>query len=191
MILGKTDIAAALDSGAWTCHRRGERITGGALTINPNSVNVTLSDVYLEPEVWGGAIDLGEPRSAQWRKKRIDAGLWIVPGAFYLMSVCERFDCSAPLFIHGRERHFAPMIEGRSTLARCGLSIHETAGFGDYGFCGNFTLEVSARLPIVLRAGYEVAQIAFVEVSSATAYQSVYSAQFDEPKAPVIGRERF
>lgn len=37
---------------------------------------------------------------------------------------------------------FVPMLEGRSSTGRLGLFIHVTAGFGDVGFAGYWTLEI-------------------------------------------------
>ena len=45
------------------------------------------------------------------------------------------------------------MIEGRSSIGRLGLFIHVTAGFGDVGFCGYWTLEMFAVQPIRIYAG--------------------------------------
>lgn len=39
---------------------------------------------------------------------------------------------------------YIPMLEGRSSTGRLGLFIHVTAGFGDVGFAGFWTLEIFA-----------------------------------------------
>lgn len=191
MILAHNEIKAALDSGAWTAHRDGRRIGSDELTINSNSVNVSLGDKYLEPVLWADAIDLHDGATVEWRPKKICGELFIGRKSFYLAHVRERFDCSAPLEIGGRLRYFAPMIEGRSSVARCGLSVHSTAGFAEHGFNANFTLEITSAMPVLIRPGDEVAQIFFTEVSSATEYSGVYSDQYDEPRSAVLGRERF
>lgn len=193
MIAAYQEIYDALQNGLWTCHRDGVRVGADELTINPGSVNVTLGNIALAPTRinWShNYIDLHRDDTLEWRADKASA-FYLNPGTFFLMHVRERFDCSAPLTIGGQQRYFAPMIEGRSTVARCGLSIHATAGFGDYGFNANFTLELTTALPIILRPGDEIAQIAFVEVSSPTRYESVYADQFDAPRAPVLGRHRF
>jgi len=41
-----------------------------------------------------------------------------------------------------------PCIEGRSSIGRLGIAIHSTAGFGDVGFCGTWTLEISVIEPV-------------------------------------------
>jgi dCTP deaminase len=53
------------------------------------------------------------------------------------------------------------MLEGRSSLARLGVSVHATAGFGDIGFDGHWTLEISVVKPVLVLPGIEVCQIYF------------------------------
>ena len=57
------------------------------------------------------------------------------PGELYLAHTVER----AGSAVH------VPKIEGKSTLARLGLSIHVTAGYGDVGFVGAWTLRRAPR----------------------------------------------
>lgn len=189
MILAHDEIKTAIHYHGWMAYRDGKQIMSEDLTINSNSVNVSLGNIALRPAI-DTAIDLHDSTSLEWFEHEFEE-LEIGNHSFVLAHVRERFDCSAPLYIGGRHRYFAPMIEGRSTLGRCGLNVHATAGFGDFGFCANFTLELSAHLPIILRPGDEIAQVSFVEVSSPTPYASVYSDQYDRPRAPVIGKGRF
>lgn len=51
------------------------------------------------------------------------------------------------------------MIEGRSSIGRLGLFIHITAGFGDVGFRGFWTLEVFCVQPIRIYPNVEICQI--------------------------------
>ena len=51
------------------------------------------------------------------------------------------------------------MLEGRSSIGRLGLYIHVTAGFGDVGFSGFWTLEIHCVEPIRIYAGVEICQI--------------------------------
>ena len=54
---------------------------------------------------------------------------------------------------------FVPMLEGRSSIGRLGLFIHVTAGFGDVGFAGFWTLEMYCIKPIVIYPNVEICQI--------------------------------
>jgi dCTP deaminase len=51
------------------------------------------------------------------------------------------------------------MLEGRSSIGRLGLCVHITAGFGDIGFRGFWTLEMYCIQPVRVYAGVEVCQI--------------------------------
>lgn len=55
--------------------------------------------------------------------------------------------------------NLVPMLEGRSSIGRLGLFIHVTAGFGDVGFSGFWTLEIFCVQPIRIYAGVEICQI--------------------------------
>ena len=54
---------------------------------------------------------------------------------------------------------YVPMLEGRSSVGRLGLFIHITAGFGDIGFDGFWTLEIFCVQPIKIYANLEICQI--------------------------------
>lgn len=58
------------------------------------------------------------------------------------------------------------MVCGKSTLGRLGLSLHQTAGWIDAGFCGNITLELSNAnpdIPIRFESGMKIGQLVFIE----------------------------
>jgi dCTP deaminase len=60
---------------------------------------------------------------------------------------------------------FVPMIEGRSSIGRLGLFVHVTAGFGDVGFCGYWTLEMFAVQPIRIYPNVEICQIFYHQIA--------------------------
>ncbi len=114
--------------------------------INPNSYNLCLHDellVYTET-----ALDMRRPNATQ--KLRIpEEGLQLTPGRLYLGRTLE----------YTETRNLVPMLEGRSSVGRLGLFVHVTAGFGDVGFCGYWTLEISCIQPIRIYAGVQICQI--------------------------------
>ncbi len=65
-------------------------------------------------------------------------GLVLSPNQLYLGRTAERTET----------HNLVPMIEGRSSVGRLGLFVHVTAGFGDVGFCGYWTLEMFAVQPV-------------------------------------------
>lgn len=81
-----------------------------------------------------------------------EAGFTIHPGRLYLMHTAEI------IFT----RKFVPVIDGKSSIGRLGLLIHCTAGYGDPGFNGQYTLEVtSVAHPVVVYPGMRFAQVRF------------------------------
>lgn len=58
-----------------------------------------------------------------------------------------------------------PMIEGKSSIGRLGIRIHATAGFGDIGFAGHWTLEIDVVVPVIIYPNMPIAQIYFNDVS--------------------------
>jgi len=52
-----------------------------------------------------------------------------------------------------------PYIDGKSSTGRNFMSIHQTAGRGDDGFCGNWTLEILVHCPTIVYPGMRIGQI--------------------------------
>jgi dCTP deaminase len=80
-------------------------------------------------------------------------GFLLKPGKLYLGRTVERAGSD----------HFIPMIEGRSSIGRLGMSVHATAGMGQLGFIGYWTLEISVIQPLIIYPFVEVCQISFCE----------------------------
>jgi dCTP deaminase len=78
-------------------------------------------------------------------------GVALMPNILYLFSTIETTHTD----------HYAPMLEGISSNARMGICVHETAGFGDVGFNGKWTLEISVKVPTPVYHGMRIAQICF------------------------------
>ena len=109
------------------------------------------------------------------------------PNELYLMSTIERTG----------SKKYVPMIEGKSSVARLGIQVHLTAGFGDVGFDGHFTLEVIVTKPVIVYAGMPIAQIYFQEVSGEveTPYNTKKSAKYNNqsilPQESKMYRNKF
>ncbi len=78
-----------------------------------------------------------------------ETGLTLQPGKLYLGRTSE----------YTKTEGFVPMLEGRSSVGRLGLFIHVTAGFGDVGFAGYWTLELFCVQPVTIYPGVEICQI--------------------------------
>ena len=114
--------------------------------INPNSYNLRLHNELLVYE--DHVLDMKLPNKT---KKIIipEEGLILEPGKLYLGRTVE----------YTKTDKFVPMLEGRSSIGRLGLFIHVTAGFGDIGFSGFWTLEIHCIQPVKIYPGVEICQI--------------------------------
>jgi dCTP deaminase len=119
-----------------------------ASQINPNSYDLTLhNELLVYEEV---VLDIKTPN--RYRRIEIpDCGLVLSPSQVYLGRTVE----------HTETHNLVPMIEGRSSLGRLGLFVHVTAGFGDVGFKGYWTLEMFAVQPIRIYPGIQICQIIY------------------------------
>ena len=114
--------------------------------LNPNSYNLRLSDELMVYEE--DVLDMKKPNKT--RNLIIpEEGIVLEPGRLYLGRTVE----------YTKTDKFVPMLEGRSSIGRLGLFIHVTAGFGDVGFSGYWTLEIHCIQPIRIYAGVEICQI--------------------------------
>lgn len=114
--------------------------------LNPNSYNLKLHNelmVYSKP-----VLDMKTPNPVD-PLTIPEEGLLLETGKLYLGRTVEKTETSK----------FVPMLEGRSSIGRLGLFIHVTAGFGDVGFNGFWTLEIFCVQPIRIYAGVDICQI--------------------------------
>ena len=120
--------------------------------VNPNSYNLTLhEDIMTYEEV---VLDMGKENRVR-HLKIPKSGLVLEPNRLYLARTVE----------HTETRNLVPMIEGRSSIGRLGLFVHVTAGFGDVGVRGFWTLEMFAVQPIRIYPGVQICQIFYHEVT--------------------------
>ena len=114
--------------------------------VNPNSYNLTLHNELLVYE--NNELDMKKLNPT----KRItipEEGLLLEPNRLYLGRTNE----------FTKTDGFVPMLEGRSSTGRLGLFIHVTAGFGDVGFSGDWTLEIFCIQPIRIYPNAQICQI--------------------------------
>lgn len=76
---------------------------------------------------------------------------------------------------------FIPMINGRSSGGRLGISIHICAGFGDIGFNGTWTLEITCVEPVRIYPNVPIAQVCYFKPCGKvkTLYTGRYNGQED------------
>lgn len=112
---------------------------GGRLFAHGNGVPAIMDvmDVKTEPKVTRFMIG--------------ESGFILKPGIGYLMHTLERV----------RTDRYVPVLDGKSSIGRLFIQVHATAGYGDAGFDGQYTLEVLVAHPVRVYAGMRIAQIRF------------------------------
>ena len=135
--------------------------------LNPNSYNLTLyHELMTYEEV---VLDMRKPN----RVRRLEIppeGVVLSPNQLYLGRTVERTET----------HNLVPMIEGRSSIGRLGLFVHVTAGFGDVGFSGYWTLEIFAVQPIRIYADVPICQLMYHQIEGRiTAYNAKYQHNRD------------
>lgn len=114
--------------------------------LGPNSYNLRLgSDILVYRK---NLLDAKQNNEVE-RLLIPSEGLILIPGKLYLGETME----------YTKTEGLVPMLEGRSSVGRLGVNIHATAGFGDVGFYGRWTLELSCVQPVKIYAGMEICQI--------------------------------
>lgn len=161
-----------------------DEITEGNIVIepfNPNNLGTNSYDLTLS-----NTLILYTERVLDVRKKNPsapmiipDEGLVLQPGIVYLASTVE----------YTETLKHVPILMGKSSLGRLGLFVHVTAGFGDVGFKGHWTLELVCVQPLKIYPGMKIAQITYQDISEIpkVSYDkkedAKYSNQGSEPVA--------
>ena len=116
-----------------------------------------------------------------------EEGYILQPGQLYL-GVTEEY---TETHVH------VPFLEGKSSTGRLGIDIHATAGKGDVGFCGNWTLEISCKLPVRIYRGMPIGQLIYfpvdgeVDVKYNSKKDAKYSGQPDRPVESMMWKNKF
>lgn len=98
-----------------------------------------------------GVLDIKEEPEVESFKIDSKSGWVLKPGIGYLMHTRERI----------WTKKYVPIVDGKSSIGRLFILIHATAGFGDPGFDGQYTLEVLVQHPVRVYPGMRIGQIRF------------------------------
>lgn len=118
------------------------------------------------------------------RKVKIPKSGYILrPGELYLARTVEYTETD----------HFVPLLNGRFSLASLGVTIHITAGFGDNGFKGTWTLEICCVKPVKIYPNMKVCQVCYFPVvgSEGIKYKGKYLGQIDATASRIYKDNEF
>lgn len=160
MLLSDVDLRKVLQSGELVVDGWTDPNKGGDWCIRPASMLLHLGREFrmFGYMADGDVIDPEDP--PDMHSVAMDRYVLLPPGGFILGHTVEhvRF----PNWLAGK-------VDGRSTLARLGLQVHQTAGHIDPGFAGQITLELHnvAHKPIKLRVGMAIVKMEVMRLTSA------------------------
>ena len=145
--------------------------------LNPNSYNVRLSNVLKTYNTDGYnniVLNTKNVSSLSTTEHIIPAsGFLLTPGKLYLGSTVETISSDK----------YISAIDGRSSIGRLGIQIHSTAGFGDIGFSGNYTLEISVIEPVVVYPDTLIGQVYFTKPTGKVDF--LYNGRYQNQEGPV------
>lgn len=158
-------------SGIWESVFCGEPIPEEAR--QPASVDLRLGNRFI----------IFDPATGEGRERYLTAGeeLTVAPGAFFLASTAERVHIPAG---------WQGQVDGKSTHARRGLTVHVTAGFIDPGFDGVITLEIVALSPYhrpMLLPGEYIAQLSLRQMLYPVEEANLYRGHYQGAAGPQLG----
>ncbi|MDE1191589.1 MAG: dCTP deaminase [Arachidicoccus sp.] len=116
-----------------------------------------------------------------------DDGFVLLPNKFYLGVTQEYTETHAHV----------PFLEGKSSTGRLGIDIHATAGKGDVGFCGNWTLEISCKQPVRIYKFMPIGQLIYfpvegeIEIKYNQKSNAKYSGQPNKPVESMMWKNKF
>ncbi len=135
--------------------------------LNPNSYNLTLHNELLI--YTNSIIDMKHENKTE-KLVIPKTGIVLQPGRVYLARTVE----------YTSSDYYVPILEGRSSIARLGLFVHVSAGLGNVGSSGYWTLELVATQQVRIYPDIQICQIYFQEiVGTYELYSTKYKASTD------------
>ena len=151
--------------------------------VSPSTIDLTLANDFIVPQVWGGeaaetSIDTRDSHRvmdaiAELSTERVvpeGEAFELAPGRFVLAWTRETI---------GLPNFLAARVEGRSTMARLGLSVHQSAPTVHPTFNERLQLELTNAGPFTLRLypGQRICQLIVetMSIPSMTSLDSIHS----------------
>lgn len=116
-----------------------------------------------------------------------EEGFVLQPHIFYLGVTAEYTETHAHV----------PFLEGKSSTGRLGIDIHATAGKGDVGFCGHWTLEISVKQSVRVYPEMPVGQLIYFPVDGEVLIKynekknAKYGGQSNKPVESMMWKNKF
>lgn len=151
--------------------------------IQPNSLDIRLGNHFVWYEPCDEIIDPYQKESVVSRTQEMTAdSIVLYPGQFVLAETMELI--SLP-------DNIVASIEGKSSIARLGVELHQTGGWIDAGFRGSITLEMCNvnQRPVRMHAGMPVGQLVFYSTERASCpYNTKKDAKYMDQRQATLSR---
>ena len=151
--------------------------------VQPNSVDIRLGNHFVWYRPGAEVIDPYDRDSVKADVEETRADSFILnPGQFVLAETLESI---------GLPDNIVATIEGKSSIARLGVTLHQTGGWIDAGFRGTITLEmanVNSR-PVKVYAGMPIGQLVFYTTERAEKpYDRKADAKYLDQRSATLSR---
>jgi dCTP deaminase len=172
----------------WQIHDRIER---GFISVDPydpalvqpNSLDIRLGKHFVWYEPGPEVIDPYQKETVTQSTREITADSVVLePGRFMLAETLE---------VIGLPDNIVASIEGKSSIARLGVELHQTGGWIDAGFRGSITLEMCNvnQRPVRMYAGMPVGQLVFYSTErAAQPYNLKKDAKYLDQRQATLSR---
>jgi dCTP deaminase len=168
-----------------------DRIARGSIKIDPydpklvqpNSLDIRLGSHFVWYTGSSEVIDPYNQESVSSGIEEVHTDAFILnPGQFVLAETLESI---------GLPDNIVATIEGKSSIARLGVTLHQTGGWIDAGFRGTITLEmanVNSR-PVKVYAGMPIGQLVFYATERAeNPYDKKGDAKYLDQRQATLSR---
>jgi len=168
-----------------------DRIARGSIKIDPydpklvqpNSLDIRLGNHF----VWyPGSSDVIDP----YNRDSVSSGIEEVHADSFILNPGQ-FVLAETLECIGLPDNIVATIEGKSSIARLGVTLHQTGGWIDAGFRGTITLEmanVNSR-PVKVYAGMPIGQLVFYPTERAeNPYNKKGDAKYLDQRQATLSR---
>ena len=123
--------------------------------LGTNSYDVTLAPTMMEVDDRYDSLDCRKESEAEEFSIQ-EGGVVLYPGHLYLGVTDE----------YTESHRDVPFLDGKSSIGRLGIAIHVTAGRGDVGFFGHWTMEIVVVRPVRVYAGMPIGQLIWFRTAS-------------------------
>jgi dCTP deaminase len=153
--------------------------------IGPDSIDICLGPKLLIAKKTGKVVDIKNGAEMEFDEHDLSKEPYdIVPGEFILASTLEKF---------GVSNCIVGTLEGRSSMARIGIVIHQTAGLihAGWGFQNpcRLTLEISSVNPNPVRIydGMKIGQVSFMRLKENVdeGYEQMCNTKYKNMEGPL------